>query len=100
RPQHMLGGIGLLFFGLGTMGLAYLGLLWTLMNLVPVFEPSPIGGRPLLLYSVASLLLGAQGLSLGMIAELVVANTGRERDSYSVTERTPMGDQRRDNVNV
>lgn len=100
RPQHMLGGIGLLFFGLGTIGLIYLGLLWSLMNVIPVFEPSPIGGRPLLLYSVASLLLGAQGLSLGMLAELIVANTGRERDSYSVTERTPIVDEQRENANV
>mgnify|MGYP002628026345 FL=1 len=100
RPQHMLGGIGLLFFGLGTVGLAYLGALWTFMNVIPVFEPSPIGGRPLLLYSVASLLLGAQGLSLGMLAELIVANTGRERDSYSVTERTPLADEPRENVNI
>lgn len=100
RPQHMLGGIGLLFFGLGTIGLLYLGALWTLMNIIPVFEPSPIGGRPLLLYSVASLLLGAQGLSLGMLAELIVANTGRERDSYSVTERTSKPDELRDTVIV
>ena len=88
RPQHMLGGFGLLFFGLGSLGLAYLGVIWTLMNVIPIFDPQPIGGRPLLLYSVASLLLGAQGISLGMLAELIVANTGRERDTYSVSERT------------
>lgn len=93
RPQHMLGGIGLFFFGLGTLGLAYLGLLWSLMNVIPVFEATPIGDRPLLLYSVASLLLGAQGLSLGMLAELIVANTGRERDTYSVSERTALPDE-------
>ncbi len=92
RPQHMLGGFGLFFFALGTLGLTYLGLLWTLMNVVPVFEASPIGGRPLLLYSVASLLLGGQGISLGMLAELIVANTGRESDSYSISERTPAAD--------
>lgn len=98
RPQHMLGGIGLLFFSLGTLGLVYLGLLWAFMNLIPIIEPSPIGGRPLLLYSVASLLLGAQGLSLGMLAELIVANTGRERDTYSVTERTSVSDDRPETV--
>ena len=90
RPQHMLGGFGLFFFGLGTLGLFYLSILWVLMNVIPVFDPSPIGDRPLLLYSVASLLLGAQGISLGMLAELIVANTGRERDTYSVAERTKL----------
>lgn len=89
RPQHMLGGFGLFFFAMGTLGLTYLGLLWTMMNVIPIFDPTPIGGRPLLLYSVASLLLGGQGISLGMLAELIVANTGRESDSYAVSERTP-----------
>lgn len=98
RPQHMLGGFGLFFFSLGVLGLTYLGLLWSLMNVIPIFEPQPIGGRPLLLYSVASLLLGAQGISLGMLAELIVANTGRERDSYSVAERTPANRDRQQAV--
>lgn len=100
RPQHMLGGMGLFFFGLGVLGLTYLGLLWTLMNVIPVLDPAPIGQRPLLVYSVASLLLGAQGLSLGMLAELLVANTGRERDTYSVAERTALNDDQKENVNI
>ncbi|MCA8993791.1 MAG: glycosyltransferase family 2 protein [Planctomycetaceae bacterium] len=88
RPQHMLGAMGLLFFGLGILGLGYLSLLWVCMNILGLFEASPIGGRPLLLYSVASLLLGAQGLSLGLLAELLVAYTGQERDAFSVAETT------------
>lgn len=89
RPQHMLGAIGLVFFGLGLLGLAYLGLLWVLMNLVGVIPAAPIGDRPLLHYSVAALLLGAQGLSLGLLAELLVANTGQDREMFSIAERTP-----------
>jgi hypothetical protein len=34
------------------------------------------------------LLLGGQVLSLGLLAELLVAYTGRETDTYSVAERT------------
>ncbi|VAX41035.1 Dolichol-phosphate mannosyltransferase [hydrothermal vent metagenome] len=88
RPQHLLGAIGLFFFGLGTLGMGYLSVIWVLMNLFHMWEPTPIGSRPLLAYSVVSLLLGAQALSLGLIAELVIANTGRDRDTYSVSERT------------
>ena len=88
RPLHLLGGLGLTFFALGVLGLVYLGLLWILMNWVHLWDPTPIGTRPLLLYSVASLLLGAQALSLGMLAELIVANTGRERDTYSIADQT------------
>jgi hypothetical protein len=48
----------------------------------------PIGTRPLLAYSIASTLLGAQAVSLGLLAELIVSNTGRDSDTYSVQERT------------
>jgi hypothetical protein len=33
-------------------------------------------------------LLGAQAISLGLLAELIVAYTGRETDTYSVRART------------
>src|SRR5262249_43070191 len=35
RPQHVLGALGLLFFGLGSLGLAYLAVVWLLTNLPP-----------------------------------------------------------------
>lgn len=96
RPQHMLGAIGLLFFGLGCLGLVYLALLWLPTN-VPRFvgltppkflDFGPIGSRPMLTYSIASLLLGGQLISLGFLAELIVAYTGRDQDTYSIAERT------------
>jgi len=85
RPQHMLGTIGLLFFMLGGAALGYLAIIWLLTN-VAHLEFSRIGDRPLLLYGVASLLLGAQLLSLGFLAELIVAFTGRDADTYSVRD--------------
>jgi glycosyltransferase involved in cell wall biosynthesis len=86
RPQHMLGAVGLLFFGVGSIGLVFLAVVWVLTN---VFDAGygPIGGRPLLAYSVALVLLGGQAISLGLLAELIVANTGRVSDTYSVAER-------------
>jgi glycosyltransferase involved in cell wall biosynthesis len=88
RPQHLLGGLGLLAAGLGTLGLMYLGLLWSLMNVFHALRPEPIGHRPLLIYSAVLLLLGAQIISLGLIAELIVSNTGREEQQFSVAEET------------
>jgi glycosyltransferase involved in cell wall biosynthesis len=88
RPQHLLGGIGFGLLGLGVLGLGYLTILWLLMNVLHVLPATPIGPRPLLAYSVAAVLLGGQAVSLGFLAELIVAYTGRDRDSYSVAERT------------
>jgi glycosyltransferase involved in cell wall biosynthesis len=87
RPQHVLGAMGLVFFGLGGAGLAFLAVVWLLTNLPPHWDFAPIGQRPLLFYSVAALLLGGQLLSLGFLAELIVAYTGRQSDTYSVAER-------------
>jgi len=95
RPQHMLGAVGLLFFGLGILGLAYLGVIWVLMNVVGVIQAEAIGTRPLLAYSIAATLLGAQAVTLGLLAELIVAYTGRESETYSVAARTgPIAENR------
>jgi len=88
RPLHLFGGVGLFFFVLGTCGLCYLGLAWVMMHLLHFWPANPIGTRPLLLYSVAAQLLGAQALSVGILAELIVANASHDRESYCIRERT------------
>ncbi len=87
RPQHALGTIGLGFFLLGILGLGYLTLLWLSMR-IGLVTVQPIGNRPLLAYSIAATLLGGQALSLGLLAELIVAYTSRSSDSYSIRETT------------
>jgi glycosyltransferase involved in cell wall biosynthesis len=100
RPQHMLGAIGLVFFSLGVLGLGYLAVLWALMNIGHIIAAEPIGDRPLLAYAVAFTLLGAQAITLGLLAELVVAYTGREAETYSVAERTTRRTKDRESLNV
>ncbi|MEX2287641.1 MAG: glycosyltransferase family 2 protein [Planctomycetaceae bacterium] len=99
RPQHLLGVFGLGCMMLGLLGLGYLSVVWILTN---VFDAGfdPIGSRPLLAYSVAAVLLGAQALSLGLLAELFIAYIGRESDSYSVGERTGVPVGHRDSLEV
>lgn len=87
RPQHLLGGIGLTFFAIGSLGLTFLAVLW-LLTQFSVYDAGPIGDRPLLAYSIAALLLGGQALSLGFIAELLVSYTGRDVDNYSISSKT------------
>ncbi|MFO0879632.1 MAG: glycosyltransferase family 2 protein [Gemmataceae bacterium] len=88
RPQHMLGTFGLISFLGGMVGMAYLALTWVLRLFLPEwFEP--LHNRPLLHYSLAALLLGAQVMSIGFLAELITAYQGRDEDSYSIVEQTP-----------
>src|SRR5215471_4167172 len=58
RPQHILGAIGLLSFAGGSAGMIYLTITW-LINLWAPQSFLPLHERPLLIYSVAALLLGA-----------------------------------------
>lgn len=87
RPQHILGTIGLGAFGLGVLGLAWLAITWV----IRLFQPDwflPLHQRPLLIYSVAALLLGTQMLTMGFIAELLTAHNARHADEYSIAETT------------
>jgi glycosyltransferase involved in cell wall biosynthesis len=87
RPQHLLGSLGLCSFVLGNLVLLYLGVTW----IARLWYPDaflPLHERPLLIYALAALLLGAQMMSIGFLAELVTAYMGRDEDSYSVADKT------------
>jgi glycosyltransferase involved in cell wall biosynthesis len=87
RPQHLLGSIGLLSFALGMLGLIYLGITWVIRLWHPdLFQP--LHERPLTIYAAVALLLGAQMMSIGFLAELITAYQGRDQDSYSIAETT------------
>jgi dolichol-phosphate mannosyltransferase len=86
RPQHLLGGLGLSCFAAGALALLYLGVTWVVRLWCPdAFLP--LHERPLLVYAAAALLLGAQLMCIGFLAELITAYQGRERDGYSVAEQ-------------
>jgi len=85
RPLHVLGGIGLSLFAVGSVGMISLAVLW----LDP--QNRPIGSRPLLFYSIALLLVGVQLMTLGILAELVTAYNIRAEDTFSIAERIPTG---------
>ena len=87
RPIHLLGGIGLLAFLVGMLGLSYLAVCW-LLTQFQVLDFGPIGQRPLLIYSVAAVLLGFQMLAIGFLAELIIAMNIRNEHSYSIAEVT------------
>jgi glycosyltransferase involved in cell wall biosynthesis len=85
RPQHILGTFGLVCFLLGFAGMVYLAYTWV-ENWIRPGANLPLHQRALLTYSVAALLMGAQLMSIGLLAELITARQGREEDSYSIAE--------------
>ncbi|MDZ7619890.1 MAG: glycosyltransferase family 2 protein [Patescibacteria group bacterium] len=89
RPQHVLGTIGLAAFILGVFGMAFLAAHWGLSRLGG--DPAHfihLHERPSLLYSVALLLLGGQLMSIGFVAELLIAYHDPTVPPYSISRRT------------
>jgi dolichol-phosphate mannosyltransferase len=87
RPQHLLGSIGLLCFALGTVGITFLTGLWIVSRLVESMPDVHLHQRALFYYSIVAVLLGAQFMAIGFLAELITAHFGKDRESYSVRER-------------
>ena len=91
RPQHLLGTLGLIAFALGAAGMTYLAGYWLLRQFTALgADWIPLHQRPLTLYSLGALLLGAQLISLGFLAELITAYQGRSSSFYSIKQRTPL----------
>jgi dolichol-phosphate mannosyltransferase len=85
RPQHLLGLLGLISFLLGLTGSLGMAIYWVLrMTSFP--DWSPLHQRPLVLYSIGALLLGTQLLSMGFLAELMVARSQAESSPYSIRD--------------
>jgi hypothetical protein len=88
RPQHVLGTIGLISFGLGGLGILWLTFWWCLSRLLPFLEPLNLHERAIFYYAIVALLLGAQFLCVGLLAEMMAANRNREDPPYSIKART------------
>jgi glycosyltransferase involved in cell wall biosynthesis len=87
RPQHLLGTLGIASFLVGFCGLAYLAGYWAVDKILPAWNLEDIRNRPLVIYSMGALLLGAQFISMGFLAELFTAYYGRTSTPYSIKAR-------------
>jgi glycosyltransferase involved in cell wall biosynthesis len=79
RPLHFFALIGppILIFGL--LALTYLSVLWLL-------HYRPIGGRPLMLMGLLSVIVGVQILGTGLLAELFQSRSMSEGEKYVIDE--------------
>ncbi len=91
RPQHLLGTVGIASFSVGFLGLMYLSAYWVLAQLFPEWKLTPLHERPAVVYSVGALLLGAQLISMGLLAALVTSFYGRQTKSYSIRDQIGKG---------
>ncbi|MGL4594215.1 MAG: glycosyltransferase family 2 protein [Thermoguttaceae bacterium] len=95
RPQHFMGTVGLLLVSIGSLILFVLAAFWGLsrvpcvdLTCIGIDAQMHLGSRPALLYGVACLLFGGQILSMGIIAELLVAQQHRPVKKYSIQSKT------------
>lgn len=85
RPQHLLGMFGLASFSVGLVGMTIMAIYWILrMAMYP--EWTPLHQRPIVLYSLGALILGTQLLSMGFLAELIVAKGQAREEPYSISQ--------------
>ncbi len=88
RPQHLLGTLGLIAFAAGSIGLSVLTGCWFVTRTVEGYEPLHLHTRAVFYYSIVSLLLGAQVMSVGVLAEMISAQRSRDEAYYSFSQQT------------
>ncbi|MEN0109354.1 MAG: glycosyltransferase, partial [Planctomycetota bacterium] len=88
RPQHALGGLGLLGFGAGGLGLTYLAIRWVVSRVAPGLEPIHLHETAALYYSLTLCMVGVQFLAVGLLGAMITAAMSEERTPYSVVART------------
>jgi len=94
RPQHMLGTLGITSFLLGLFGMLYLAAAWVISRIDFLgLEEVHLHETPAVLYSVALLLLGGQLMSIGFVAELVIAYHDPDIKAYSISQKTKSTEQ-------
>ena len=99
RPQHLMGSAGLISFFTGVTGLFYMAVYWVLrMNFYP--DWTPLHQRPVVIYSVAALLLGTQLLTMGFLAELIVARDQKRGRRFAVQETVGAQERQEDSARI
>ncbi len=88
RPLHLIGSFGLISFAGGGVGMCYLSLMWVISRLNSSGQDDVhLHDTAIFYYCILAVLLGAQLLVAGLLAELIVSRTTGAQLPYSVAER-------------
>ena len=87
RPQHVLGALGMACFLISLLGISVLTISWVITR-ISWFGIAPIHlhERAIFFYSLTALVIGAQFMLAGFLAELVTAMNVRSSDTFSISE--------------
>lgn len=88
RPIHLLGSMGLLSFGFGSLLMLWLTLSWIITRSVSSLEPIHLHERAIFYYAIVALIIGIQLISMGVLAELIIAAHRPSSIPYSIREQT------------
>jgi len=91
RPQHVLGTAGLGCFFLGGVGLMWLTIQWIISRIGVVadalgMDVVHLSDRALFYYCLGALILGAQFMTVGFLAELITAYQQSRHKVYSISK--------------
>ena len=87
RPLHLIGTIGMVCFALSGFGLAYLSAMWCLTRWIDDMDVLHLHRSALFYYCILGMLLGAQLLVAGLLAELMTALLRPTTPPYSIAQR-------------
>lgn len=88
RPLHMIGSAGLLCFLLGGAGLVFLSAWWCLSRMATHIEVVHLHEKAIFYFCILAILLGAQLLVAGLLAELMTAMMRPNIPPFSIAQHT------------
>ncbi|WP_068141479.1 glycosyltransferase family 2 protein [Roseimaritima ulvae] len=88
RPLHMIGSAGLLCFLLGGAGLAFLSAWWCVSRMVEAIEVIHLHEKAVFYFCILAILLGAQLLVAGLLAEMMTAMMRPNVPPFSIAKHT------------
>lgn len=89
RPQHLLGTIGLSCFTIGALWALWWAGYWVISRMgIPGIPPLLLHEKVGHIYAIGLMLLGAQFMAIGFMAELFVAFHEPHQEPYSIAQKT------------